>query len=55
MGKSIAKRFVQEGANVIGVARRKERLDELAEELKICPARSFRSAAILQSRKMWKA
>ena len=34
MGKAIVERFVQEGANVIAVARRKERLDELAESLK---------------------
>lgn len=34
MGKAIVERFVQEGANVIAVARRKERLEELAESLK---------------------
>lgn len=33
MGKAIAKRFVEEGANVVGVARRQERLSQLAEEL----------------------
>lgn len=33
MGKSIAELFVKEGANVIAVARRKERLDALAESL----------------------
>lgn len=37
MGRAIAKRFVQESANVIGAARRKERLDQLAEELKALP------------------
>lgn len=37
MGRAIAKLFVREGANVIGVARRKERLDQLAEELKTLP------------------
>lgn len=34
MGKAICELFVKEGANVIAVARRKERLEELAEELK---------------------
>ena len=34
MGKSIVELFVQEGANVVAVARRKERLEELAESLK---------------------
>lgn len=34
MGAAIAKLFVKEGAKVIGVARRAERLDALAEELK---------------------
>jgi len=34
MGTAIVKRFVKEGANVIAVARRKERLDALVEELK---------------------
>jgi len=33
MGKAIVKRFAKEGANIIAVARRKERLEELAEEL----------------------
>lgn len=37
MGKAIATLFVQEGANVIAVARRKERLDEMAQALKDCP------------------
>ncbi|MBQ2957969.1 MAG: glucose 1-dehydrogenase [Clostridia bacterium] len=34
MGKAIVERFVREGANVVAFARRKERLDELAESLK---------------------
>ncbi len=34
MGKSIVELFVKEGASVIAVARRKERLDALAESLK---------------------
>ena len=34
MGKAIVERFAKEGANIITVARRKERLDELAESLK---------------------
>ena len=33
MGKAIVERFVKEGANVIAVARRKERLDELRERI----------------------
>lgn len=36
MGKSIVERFANEGANIIAVARRKERLDALAESLKDC-------------------
>lgn len=34
MGKAIVERFVAEGANVVAVARRKERLEELAKSLK---------------------
>ena len=34
MGKAIVELFVKEGANVIAVARRKERLEALAESLK---------------------
>ena len=34
MGKEIVTLYVKEGANVVAVARRKERLDELAETLK---------------------
>jgi NAD(P)-dependent dehydrogenase (short-subunit alcohol dehydrogenase family) len=34
MGRAIVERFVKEGASVVAVARRKERLEELAESLK---------------------
>ena len=34
MGKAIVERFAKEGANIIAVARRKERVEELAEALK---------------------
>ena len=34
MGKEIVTLFAKEGANVVAVARRKERLEELAESLK---------------------
>jgi NAD(P)-dependent dehydrogenase (short-subunit alcohol dehydrogenase family) len=33
MGRAIVARYVKEGANVVAVARRKERLDALAQEL----------------------
>ena len=39
MGKAIVERFAKEGANIIAVARRKERLDELAAALKEMPGR----------------
>ena len=39
MGKAIVERFAKEGANVIAVARRKERLDELAAALKEMPGK----------------
>lgn len=39
MGKVIVEQFVKEGANVVAVARRKERLEELAESLKDAPGR----------------
>lgn len=39
MGKAIVERFVQEGANVIAVARRKERLEALAESLRDAPGK----------------
>ncbi len=34
MGKAIVELFIKEGANVIAVARRKERLEALTESLK---------------------
>ena len=39
MGKAIVERFAQEGANIIAIARRKERLDALAESLKDAPGK----------------
>ena len=39
MGQAIVTLFAQEGANVIAVARRKERLDALAEALKEEPGK----------------
>lgn len=36
MGREITKLFAQEGATVIAVARRKERLDEIVEQTKEC-------------------
>ena len=39
MGHAIVERYVKEGAKVIAVARRKERLDELAESLKDAPGK----------------
>lgn len=39
MGRSIALRFAAEGATVIAVARRKERLEQLAEEANALPGR----------------
>jgi len=39
MGKAIVERFAREGANIIAVARRKERLDELALSLKDAPGK----------------
>lgn len=39
MGKSIVMKLVQEGANVVAVARRKERLDELAQSLSDAPGK----------------
>ncbi len=39
MGKAIVERFAKEGANIIAVARRKERLDELAASLKDAPGK----------------
>ena len=39
MGQAIVERFVQEGANVVAVARRLDRLEELVESLKDAPGR----------------
>lgn len=39
MGKAIVQRFVQEGANVVAVARRKERLEELKGSLESAPGK----------------
>lgn len=39
MGQAIVTLFAQEGANIIAVARRKERLDAMAEELKDAPGK----------------
>ncbi len=39
MGKCIVEVFAKEGANVVAVARRKERLEELAESLKDAPGK----------------
>ena len=39
MGKSIVELFVKEGASVVAVARRKERLDALVESLKDAPGK----------------
>ena len=39
MGKAIVERFAKEGANIIAVARRRERLEALAESLKNEPGK----------------
>lgn len=39
MGKAIVELFAKEGANIVAVARRKERLEELAASLKDVPGR----------------
>lgn len=39
MGKSIVELFAREGANIVAVARRKERLDELASSLSGAPGK----------------
>lgn len=39
MGKAIVERFAREGANIVAVARRKERLDALAESLGDAPGK----------------
>lgn len=39
MGSEIVKLFAREGANVVAVARRRERLESLADSLKDCPGK----------------
>lgn len=39
MGKAIVELFVKEGAKVVAVARRKERLEQLADSLKDAPGK----------------
>ena len=46
IGRAIVELFAQEGANIIAVARRGDRLVELAAELASAPAASFRLQAI---------
>lgn len=50
MGKSIVEVFAKEGANVVAVARRKERLEELAESLKDAPGKVVIYAGDISSR-----
>ncbi len=50
MGKAIVELFVNEGANVIAVARRKERLDALAESLKDAPGKMIAFAGDVSKR-----
>ncbi len=50
MGKAIVELFVSEGANVIAVARRKERLDALAESLKDAPGKMIAFAGDVSKR-----
>lgn len=51
MGKEIVRLFAQEGANVIAMARRMERLEALAEELKDMPGKviAFQGDVSLQA------
>lgn len=50
MGREIVKLFVAEGANVVAFARRKERLEELAEALKNEPGKILPYAGDVSSR-----
>ncbi len=50
MGKAIVELFVKEGANVVAVARRKERLDALAESLKDAPGKMIAFAGDVSKR-----
>lgn len=50
MGKQIVETFVKEGANVIAVARRKERLDALVESLKDAPGKVIAFAGDVSNR-----
>lgn len=50
MGKAIVELFVKEGANVVAVARRKERLEALAESLKDAPGKMIAFAGDVSKR-----
>lgn len=50
MGKAIVELFVKEGANVVAIARRKERLDALAESLKEEPGKVIAFAGDVSKR-----
>ncbi len=50
MGKAIVELFVNEGATVVAVARRKERLDALAESLKDAPGKIIAFAGDVSKR-----
>ena len=50
MGKAIVERFVKEGANVVAVARRKERLESLCESLKDAPGKVIAFAGDVSKR-----
>ncbi len=52
MGHAIVELFASEGANVVAVARRKERLEELAESLKEAPGRVKVYAGDVSSREV---
>ena len=52
MGKVIVEEFAKEGANVVAVARRMERLEELAESLKDAPGKVAIYAGDISSREV---